>query len=121
MNNEVRCEARTNREQCRSSAPDDLRERHRKDETRRTVDLVHSTDEPSWIDLAEIRVNTTESRFAACLNQLLQQNLPKADHSAPEWQAAMEALMLAATRGGDDVAHWRAASAIPQRSARVQS
>ncbi|WP_210164311.1 hypothetical protein, partial [Bradyrhizobium sp. WSM2254] len=31
---------------------------------------------PSWIDLAEIRVNTTESRFAACLNRLLQQNRP---------------------------------------------
>jgi len=26
--------------------------------------------------------------------------LPKAEHSAPEWQAAMEALILAATRGG---------------------
>jgi hypothetical protein len=26
--------------------------------------------------------------------------LPKAEHSAPEWQAAMEALMLVATRGG---------------------
>jgi hypothetical protein len=26
--------------------------------------------------------------------------LPKADHSAPEWQAAMEALMIVATRGG---------------------
>jgi hypothetical protein len=29
---------------------------------------------PSWIDLAAIRVNTTESRFMACLNRLLQQN-----------------------------------------------
>jgi hypothetical protein len=27
-----------------------------------------SSDGPSWIDLAEIRVNTTESRFAASLN-----------------------------------------------------
>ena len=35
-------------------------------------------DGPSWIDVAAIRVNTTESRFAACLNRLLQQNLPKA-------------------------------------------
>jgi hypothetical protein len=26
--------------------------------------------------------------------------LPKAEHAAPEWQAAMEALMLVATRGG---------------------
>jgi hypothetical protein len=26
--------------------------------------------------------------------------LPKAEHEAPEWQAAMEALMLVATRGG---------------------
>lgn len=26
--------------------------------------------------------------------------LPKAEHSAPEWQAAMEALILIATRGG---------------------
>jgi hypothetical protein len=31
---------------------------------------------PSSIDLAEIRVSTTESRFAASLNRLLQQNLP---------------------------------------------
>ena len=27
----------------------------------------------------QIRLNTTESRFAACLNRLLQQNLPEAD------------------------------------------
>src|SRR4029077_20760562 len=73
---QVRSGARTDREQCRSSAPCDLRERHRQDETRRTVDLGHSSDGPSWIDLAEIRVTTTESRFAACLNRLLQQNLP---------------------------------------------
>ena len=26
--------------------------------------------------------------------------LPKAEHSAPEWQAAMQALILVATRGG---------------------
>jgi hypothetical protein len=27
-------------------------------------------------------------------------NLPKAEHQAPEWQAAMEALILVATQGG---------------------
>ncbi|MGA7995560.1 MAG: hypothetical protein WCA28_11685, partial [Bradyrhizobium sp.] len=56
-----------------------LREQRRQDKTRRTVDLGHSSDGPSWIDLSENRVNTTESRFAACLNRLLQQNLPKGD------------------------------------------
>src|SRR5580704_7431038 len=66
-------EARTDREQHRSSAPDDLQEPRRQDETRRTVDLGHSSGGPSWIDLAEIRVNATESRFAAGLNRLLQQ------------------------------------------------
>src|SRR4051795_9290320 len=66
-NNEgqVRCEARTDREQHRSSAPGDPRAPRRQDETRRTADLGHSSDGPSWIDLAEIRVNITESRFAA--------------------------------------------------------
>src|SRR5436190_18084816 len=49
------------------------------DETRRTVDLGHSSDGPSWIDLTENRVTTTESRFAACLNGLLQQNRPLAE------------------------------------------
>src|ERR1700722_17835856 len=68
------CEARKDREQHRSSAPDDLPEPRRQDETRRTVDLGHSSDGPSSIDLAENRVNTTESRFAASLNRLLQQN-----------------------------------------------
>ena len=34
----------------------------------------HSSDGPSRIDLAENRVTTTESRFAASLNRLLQQN-----------------------------------------------
>src|SRR3954469_20999413 len=76
---QVHREARTDREQHRSSVPDDLPEPRRQDETRRTVDLGHSSDGPSWIDLAEIRVNTTESRFAACLNRLLQQNQPLAD------------------------------------------
>ena len=28
--------------------------------------------------------------------------LPKAEHEAPEWQAAMEALILVATSGGPD-------------------
>jgi hypothetical protein len=32
--------------------------------------------------LAEIRVNATESRFAACLNRLLQQNRSKTDSTA---------------------------------------
>jgi hypothetical protein len=50
-----------------SSAPDDLPEPRRQDES------------PSSIDLAENRVNTTESRFAAGLNRLLQQNLPMSD------------------------------------------
>jgi hypothetical protein len=35
----------------------------------------------SWIDLAENRVNTTESRFAARLNRLLQQNRHISDMS----------------------------------------
>ena len=61
------------------AAPGDLRGPHRQGETRRTVDLGHSSDGPSWIDLAEIRVNVTESRFVACLNRLLQQNRSKAD------------------------------------------
>src|SRR5205814_10266302 len=76
---QVRCEARTDRKLCRSSAPDDPRGPRRLDETRRTVDLGYSSDGPSWIDLAENRVNTTESCFAPCLNRLLQQNLPKAE------------------------------------------
>jgi hypothetical protein len=77
-NNEeqVRCEASKDREQRRSSAPDDRRE-PRQDETRRTVDLGHSSDGPSWIDLTEIRVYTTESRFAAGLNRLLQRYPPR--------------------------------------------
>src|SRR5579872_766691 len=78
MNNEAqaRCEARKDRAQYRSSAPNDLQEPRRQDETRRTVDLGHSSDGPSWIDLAENRVTITESRFAVGLNRLLQQNLP---------------------------------------------
>src|ERR1700720_160251 len=42
-------------------ALDDLRAPRRQDETRRTVDLGHSPDGPSWIDLVAIRLNTTES------------------------------------------------------------
>ena len=42
--------------------PDDLPEPRRQNKTRRTVDLGHSSDGQSWIDLAEIRVTTTESR-----------------------------------------------------------
>jgi hypothetical protein len=84
MNNEVqvRCEAMKGREQRRSSAPDDLRELRRRDETRRTVDLGYSSDGPSWIDLGKIRVDTTESRFATRLNRLLQQNPPIAEVGA---------------------------------------
>jgi hypothetical protein len=57
-------------------APDDLQGPHRLGETRRTVDPGHSSDGPSWIDLVENRVKATESRFADCLDRLLQQNLP---------------------------------------------
>jgi hypothetical protein len=60
-------------------APCDLRGSRRQDETRKTVDLGHSSDGPSWIDLVENRFKTTESRFAAGLNRLLQQNLPIGD------------------------------------------
>src|ERR1700681_3954104 len=69
-NNEVQVhrEARKDREQHRSSAPDDLREPRRQDETRRTVDLGHSSDGPSWIDLAAIRFNIRESRLDRHLN-----------------------------------------------------
>jgi hypothetical protein len=71
-----------------SSVPNDLPEPRRQDETRRTVDLGHSSHGPSWIDLAEIRVNVTESRFVACLNRLLQQNRPNPDITrSPRWCA----------------------------------
>jgi hypothetical protein len=69
-------EARPDRKRHQSSAPDDLQEPRRQDETRRTADLGHSSDGPSWIHLAEIRVSRTESRLEAYLNRLLQQNLP---------------------------------------------
>jgi hypothetical protein len=82
------------REQRRSSAPGDLREPRRQDETRRTVDLGHSSDGPSWIDLAEIRVSNTESPFKDFLNRLLQQNLPKVR------QKVLRHLAIAAARAG---------------------
>jgi hypothetical protein len=37
---------------------------------RRTVELGHSSDRPSSINLAEISVSNTESPFAASLNRL---------------------------------------------------
>jgi len=80
---QVRCEARRDRGQHRSFVPGDPRAPRRQDETRRTVALGHSSDGPSWIDLAEIRVTVTESWFAACLNRLLQQNRPVPDIAAP--------------------------------------
>jgi hypothetical protein len=43
------------------------------------TDLGHSSDGPSWFDPDAIRVNLTESRLAACLNRLLQQNRHEAD------------------------------------------
>src|SRR5512141_1346588 len=78
---QVRCAAKLDRARRRSSVPDDLQEQRRQDKTRRTVDLGHSSDGPSWIDLTENRVNTTESRVAGHLNRLLQQNLPCVDGS----------------------------------------
>jgi hypothetical protein len=99
-NNEgqVHHEARTDREQCRSSAPSDLRGPRHRDETRRTVDLGHSSDGPSWIDPDAIRVNTTESRLAACLNRLLQQNLPTAEVSRPHMALSwMQCVITAAS------------------------
>src|SRR3982074_688406 len=54
---------RAGREQHRSSAPDDLREPRRQDETRRTVDLGHPTRRPPFCSLADIPVSKTESRF----------------------------------------------------------
>src|ERR1700761_8031426 len=100
-NNEeqVRCEARTDREQCRSSAPCDLREPHRQDETRRTVDLGHSSDGPSWIDLAAIRVNTTESRFEASLNRLLQHGVIPGSSQTKAWESALQERMRPASCG----------------------
>ena len=53
------------------------------DKSRRTAGLGHSSDGPSWIDFAVIRVNTTKSRFEACLKRLLQQNPPTAEVISP--------------------------------------
>jgi hypothetical protein len=49
--------------------------------------------------------------------------LPKAEHTAPEWQAAMQALMLVATRGGPTMlARIGVLQALhPQRGAHLQS
>ena len=47
--------------------------------------------------------------------------LPKAEHEAKEWQAAMEALILVATLGGPTMfAHWRDEGIEPARRARVR-
>src|SRR5215207_8623362 len=107
---QVRCEARTDREQHRSSAPDDPRAPRRQDETRRTVDLGHSSDGPSWIDLVEIRVNTTESRFAACLNRLLQQNRHDRDMTSGSPKPASTAPAKLAHSAGAAVGHLRSAN-----------
>ena len=55
-----------------------LRNRVAKTKLVEQLTLVTLQTARSWIDLAEIRVSTTESRFAAPLNRLLQQNLRKA-------------------------------------------
>jgi hypothetical protein len=49
--------------------------------------------------------------------------LPKTEHEAPEWQAAMECLILVAEKNGSDHdgAHRRHAGSEPPRRARVQS
>jgi hypothetical protein len=46
------------------------------------------------IDLAENRFNSTESRFVACLNRLLQQNLPEAEISNLTQIVAVELWLL---------------------------
>src|SRR5437764_9933486 len=80
-NNEVqvRCGARKDREQYRSSAPNDLRELRHRAETDRKAALVRSSGVPSWLAPTKIRVSKMESRFAASLNGLLQQNLHETD------------------------------------------
>jgi hypothetical protein len=48
--------------------------------------------------------------------------LPKAEHMAPEWQAAMEALILVARRRPDDAGtHRRHEGFAPTRGSRIQS
>src|SRR5205085_3947599 len=77
-NNEVqvRCGARKDREQYRSSVPDDLQGLRHRAEIGRKAALVRSSADPSWLAPTKIRVSKMESRFAASLNGLLQQNLP---------------------------------------------
>src|SRR2546430_4440148 len=45
----------------------------------RKAALVRSSAVPSWLAPTKIRVGKMESRFAASLNGLLQQNLPRAE------------------------------------------
>src|SRR5438477_8297646 len=80
-NNElqVRCGARKDREQYRSSAPNDLRGLRHRAEIGRKAAPVRSSADPSWLAPTKIRVSKMESRFATSLNGLLQQNLPNAD------------------------------------------
>src|SRR5205085_9727798 len=83
-NNEVqvRCEARKDREQYRSSAPNDLRGLRHRAEIARKAALVRSSAVPSWLAPTKIRIGKMESRFAASLNGLLQQNRPQNGHGA---------------------------------------
>src|SRR5438477_6196462 len=80
-NNEVqvRCGARKDREQYRSSVPDDLQGLRHRAEIGRKAALVRSSGVPSWLAPTKIRVSKMESRFAASLNGLLQQNRHEAD------------------------------------------
>jgi hypothetical protein len=73
-------------------------------ESLRTVDLGHSSDGPSWIDLVALRLNTTESRFLTCLNRLLQQNPPIADLRASN---VMECYLVLTAQSGRDSAATR--------------
>src|SRR5438477_13152198 len=74
--------ARKDREQYRSSAPNDLGELPHRAETGRKAALVRSSAVPSWLAPTKIRVSKMESRFAASLNGLLQQNLPNSEVTA---------------------------------------
>jgi hypothetical protein len=55
--------------------------------------MVHCFDEP--IELADGRKLVTLKDAGNYITKL-----PKAEHEAPEWQAAMDALILVATLGG---------------------
>jgi hypothetical protein len=57
------------------------------------TDWSREFDEP--VDLPDGRTLVTLEDAGNYITKL-----PKAEHSAPEWQAAMEALVLVATRGG---------------------